>query len=733
MTTPSKQHLLREKLLLRYTGALERGDAATVAAVLRHAETDPDLARMIDEINAVYAAEDSAMSQIAYRPSANGHQTKESSVTTLTAPAITQRSSPRRNLPLTLVATLTALLLIGSALFSAFNRRDQGTPAALQATATTTITSAATPTADKLPIRYYLETLSDIYIDAGIQHEHRDGYQYLWVEAPNKFRLESYANTEAGQYEGRLTDLARSTTPDFSQFALNKSAPFNLVGIAAGNGNDAWSYMSTNPVPSWVDPHQPVVDAIGLHHLTYASLDDLLNDLRTTHDQVKRLEDESVLDRPVYVIEGIPTRYAGSFPRDAARTVLKVDQATLAILSFSAVDADNNNLFSTQAIKFMPEPTLDPALFSFALPAQTPVTVLPDWFAENLRAIWASRANKADFDMYGLLDRAGFTQKNLVPGEFYLDPFGRTSLQYYHTTTALFDTPALAIWVGSSSAAYYINNLPGQWEPTQVTSFLRKVDVHGVSATLGEIGHFPLIHQPLTAMIKDPRGFYRLFWTINDTVIVLTADKTKLTEQGVVDIASMLTYVPPMLTSDALSAGWQTVADQNRSAPSVFKPSLFDDNVIDSVQADSRYNAHIPAAIQSDTEAVSAARSAIDKLIPELPTWRDGGVVQRYRSAQHPGVVLVISQGGSWIVPTEVSPSNRDEAFDYHGFKGIYRVELITLMERANPQPENMQTVITQIEETTIVMQAPLDALSKEELLAILPSLQKVLPTSAKQ
>lgn len=52
-----KRALAREKLLFRYSAALERGDFDTVARVLREAEDDSALEGMILEINATYSAD----------------------------------------------------------------------------------------------------------------------------------------------------------------------------------------------------------------------------------------------------------------------------------------------------------------------------------------------------------------------------------------------------------------------------------------------------------------------------------------------------------------------------------------------------------------------------------------------------------------------------------------------------------------------------------------------------
>jgi len=52
----TREHI-REELVYRYTAALEQGDLATVATVLVEAEQDPNLLRVLEEINAVFRAE----------------------------------------------------------------------------------------------------------------------------------------------------------------------------------------------------------------------------------------------------------------------------------------------------------------------------------------------------------------------------------------------------------------------------------------------------------------------------------------------------------------------------------------------------------------------------------------------------------------------------------------------------------------------------------------------------
>lgn len=152
--------LAREKLLFRYTGALERGDFETLAAILSMAESDPALARQIDALNQIYGQADSpdnARALLAARPvngrypSEIGMQTelraKESEMyITQESPRAVGIARPRRG-PLTAAAAVVAFVLIGVALFALMpDRPPQPVPGAAQAQATATATFIVTAT-----------------------------------------------------------------------------------------------------------------------------------------------------------------------------------------------------------------------------------------------------------------------------------------------------------------------------------------------------------------------------------------------------------------------------------------------------------------------------------------------------------------------------------------------------------------------------------------------------------
>jgi hypothetical protein len=136
---PNPRTLAREKLLFRYSNALERGDFDTVQAVLREAENDAVLERMILELNDAYRAEWSAHE--------NHHAAREERLNMINA---IPTQAPARRVPWTLLAAAAlAIVIFGTALF-AMNRRGPNevnlSALAGSATATPTAAFSATPT-----------------------------------------------------------------------------------------------------------------------------------------------------------------------------------------------------------------------------------------------------------------------------------------------------------------------------------------------------------------------------------------------------------------------------------------------------------------------------------------------------------------------------------------------------------------------------------------------------------
>lgn len=106
------RQLAREKLLFRYSSALERGDFETVALILRAAESDFQLATMLAEMDAIYAQETHPIHSMQTFSSNNHHEDYPMNTTY----AVHRQSTAGRWPSVTLLAAIAATIIIGVAL-----------------------------------------------------------------------------------------------------------------------------------------------------------------------------------------------------------------------------------------------------------------------------------------------------------------------------------------------------------------------------------------------------------------------------------------------------------------------------------------------------------------------------------------------------------------------------------------------------------------------------------------
>src|SRR6185503_9234382 len=91
----TSRQLAREKLVFRYSSALERGDFEIISAVLREAENDPVLERMLHEINDVYRAELAPPPALpSFSANHNHRNRREDATMTVTYPSIRRVTLP---------------------------------------------------------------------------------------------------------------------------------------------------------------------------------------------------------------------------------------------------------------------------------------------------------------------------------------------------------------------------------------------------------------------------------------------------------------------------------------------------------------------------------------------------------------------------------------------------------------------------------------------------------------
>ncbi len=142
----NQRNLAREKLLFRYTNALERGDFATVEAILQEAHHDAELERMIAEINAALSQE-LPSAKFSARPVLNNHRYNHKDSTMYQNPTFPHTAiMPReKRFPYALAAAILAVVLVGGLLITAKfgfdNQGDNTGGASLQRESATPIAS----------------------------------------------------------------------------------------------------------------------------------------------------------------------------------------------------------------------------------------------------------------------------------------------------------------------------------------------------------------------------------------------------------------------------------------------------------------------------------------------------------------------------------------------------------------------------------------------------------------
>lgn len=151
MTRLDKRQLMREKRLFSYSTALERGDFATLAAILREAEYDPLLASMIAEINTVYEMELPRLTPTVNH-STNHYEEKPHMTASVIVSPRHPTSTDRSWLPVTLVAAMLAVALIGTIMLSMRPGSSQNMQAGAQPTASAIHTATLISTATPLPV-----------------------------------------------------------------------------------------------------------------------------------------------------------------------------------------------------------------------------------------------------------------------------------------------------------------------------------------------------------------------------------------------------------------------------------------------------------------------------------------------------------------------------------------------------------------------------------------------------
>ncbi|MBX3061604.1 MAG: hypothetical protein KF726_01435 [Anaerolineae bacterium] len=702
------ERLQREKLLLRYTSALERGDPEVLAVVLYEAESDPLLMQMIDELHAEYMEEPMVTVQV---PS---------------------RSSRRYRLPLTLTAAMIAFLLIGGLLLEIYARRTiQIMFAASTATPTisATTTATATVTATLSSPRFYAETESRSRVfgpDGKLLSDIGWIYtsQFAWQDAPGVYRIEAFDNA-TGNSAPPQPDFVRSvmlTDPEPKTNQANKTLYARTVLVS--KGAQAWYYDLYSNAPTWVEdmPEDYVFSWFGAKTGTTRS-EDKLREFPGT-DEIRQLPDETVLDRPVYVFETKTISTTNSIP--SVRNIFKIDQQTSLLLASIHYDAQDQVIYEMQFTKLDLDPSFDAATFTMTVPDEG--YHVPAAQPMAVETIWSDIEQQAEYDVYHISDQVMF-ENRLVLGKVFTDPLGRYCVITYYRRDALFAPPVLTLMLSNPNAGIMTKfpTATGELVDYKLISGgndSRHVDDMVISVRAAE------------AKIDGNSGQYDFLWAYNPrlgssdsmtdmsrTSIQLASPLGMFSEEQLISFVTSLQYVPPMVSYDEMTLAWLQL--EKRAHFQLYRFSLFDFNT--RIGEGSSAYALLPSLTTnaSTGEGASAAMSVSSKLIPEKPVYINDVVVQRFRCTCQPGFALIITQGNLSAVAKSAEGFTSDgESVDVAGTTATYRQNVLTPFAVS-------RWLLMDVNGTTILLQAHVNVVSREELLAIAESLQEATAPTA--
>jgi hypothetical protein len=672
----------REKMLFRYTGALERGDMQVLQEVLRQAQEDSFLAQQIDEINAVYAAEESVPQEWEDLQKLPSHLWKgeKKMSTSLAYPQNRQR------LPLSLVAVLATILLTMSILATSLGRNNSNRIGSVPGTATP-VQPSATVVSSPIGLQTYQGVVSgrgrNMETDGQLREDSTILETHLWVELPDRVRYEHYSsyNSYYNPPEATAVYGAAVSVPSESDQQLV------LGGIETNDGERHWVYRPDDGAPLL---RNNTLYQIRYHFPVTAAGDtgfqEVIQALGEHYTDIRRLPDDSFLNRPVYVLEMKPLRNS-QFP-EVSRIVLKLDKEYFIKLSEQQLNAQDDVISETAFTELEINTPIDQTLFKLSIP-DSGWSALPSWSSEHgyygpYALIWADLTSQAIVPIYRVKP-AALDEWGLFIAKAHYDPFTATTELQYFSRDGLYDPPALTVSQTDNrlndSFAAIRSSLPTvlpaaeNWEP---------ITLEGVRQ----------------GFYQQAGAYHFLFFNHYGIQVALYSEVDRLTKEDLIRLAGELEMVSQTYPRLDLTSAWRELAAQ--SAFPVLRPILFE--------------TYMQGMI---TETTSAAGQVFSKLNPQAPSLslQYGVIRQQYLDRTAPIVALEFIQGADEAVRAALGVDTfTGESISLAGLSGVYSVQ------------GDLHWLILRTDETTLVFRAPVTTLSRDLLVEIASSLQQIRP-----
>lgn len=348
---PSIRNPQLERLLFRYSAALDRGDIEAITAILELAEHDPVLSAHLAGIDAAFSAELDHV-PIVHRPTVltlNRNHIDEQGYFTMTTTSLPRRLTAQTPLHgLSLAAGLIVFLFV---LILASTTQMPPVNTGAQTDQSATGTPPALPTSSPLKSYYIVYDVieKNLNVPPGVisTSELR-----VYFRSPNQMRIERYTDDAKGSVEAVVTAAAIDISP---------ASPSTLNYVLTSDGQTAYEYPGINASLTRLSMSavEDTVTQFSPQNLNTQDETQLLASTAFLYgvkvSQVQRLPDETLLDRSQYVFE---------ITLEDAR-ILKVmrDQQTgLETFFVQRVGTDQPDYLRI-ATRLITDPTLEDSLF----------------------------------------------------------------------------------------------------------------------------------------------------------------------------------------------------------------------------------------------------------------------------------------------------------------------------------------------------------------------------------
>ncbi|MEO8610240.1 MAG: SH3 domain-containing protein [Chloroflexota bacterium] len=249
----TSRQMAREKLVFRYSSALERGDFEVISAVLREAENDPVLERMLHEMNDVYRAELAPPPALpSFSANHNHRNMREDATMSVTYPSIRRVPMPgasrgRWSSTATLAAAIIAIILFAAVLIA---RRPPNQPEQGSVLQNETVTPTSSPTWTITPSEQPTSTWTPTFIPGGVTATTVQDAGIIFATLPPDMPVMCQGIVNSSEAVDGVNIFSDSSTNSVYIGRIPLGMAVNILGSRDTSG--AWYYVRSASTEGWM-------------------------------------------------------------------------------------------------------------------------------------------------------------------------------------------------------------------------------------------------------------------------------------------------------------------------------------------------------------------------------------------------------------------------------------------------------------------------------------------------